>query len=121
MTEIDTDVNAAALAEFKMGKHGIKQSLVYITIGTGVGVGVIAGGRTVHGLTHPEGGHIMYYNFYSAYRSLLNSTLISKEYVPITKDRLALKEWCVINRLQNAFKYPSLHLLTFLMTPRCGE
>ncbi len=59
LTKIDTDVNAAAMAEFKLGKHAIKQSLVYITIGTGVGVGVIVNGKPIHGLTHPEGGHIM--------------------------------------------------------------
>jgi fructokinase len=58
-TKIDTDVNAAAMAEFKLGKHEIKQSLVYITIGTGVGVGVIVNGKPIHGLTHPEGGHIV--------------------------------------------------------------
>jgi fructokinase len=58
-TLIDTDVNAAALAEFKLGKHEVKESLAYVTIGTGVGVGVIAQGRCIHGLTHPEGGHIV--------------------------------------------------------------
>lgn len=56
---IDTDVNAAAYAEFKLGKHAVKESLAYITVGTGVGVGVIAQGKTIHRLTHPEGGHIM--------------------------------------------------------------
>lgn len=58
-TGIDTDVNAAAYAEFKLGKHGAQESLAYITVGTGVGVGVIAQGKTIHGLTHPEGGHIV--------------------------------------------------------------
>lgn len=58
-TGIDTDVNAAAYAEFKLGKHSAQESLAYITVGTGVGVGVIAQGKTIHGLTHPEGGHIM--------------------------------------------------------------
>lgn len=58
-TGIDTDVNSAAYAEFKLGKHAAQESLAYITVGTGVGVGVIAQGKTIHGLTHPEGGHIM--------------------------------------------------------------
>jgi fructokinase len=57
--KIDTDVNSCAFAEFKLGNHHAKNSLVYITVGTGVGVGVVVHGKTVHGLTHPEGGHIM--------------------------------------------------------------
>ena len=57
--EIDTDVNAAAYAEYTLGNHTVRESLVYVTVGTGVGVGVISHGKTVHGLTHPEGGHIM--------------------------------------------------------------
>jgi len=56
---MDTDVNAAAVAEFKKGNHGCKNSLVYITVGTGIGVGVVVDGKPVHGLTHPEGGHII--------------------------------------------------------------
>jgi fructokinase len=49
---LDTDVNAAALAE----AEGI-DDLVYITIGTGVGGGLLSGGRLVHGVLHPEFGH----------------------------------------------------------------
>jgi fructokinase len=55
----DTDVNAPAYAEFHLGNHDVKESLVYVTVGTGVGIGVIANKKTVHGLVHPEGGHII--------------------------------------------------------------
>ena len=68
----DTDVNAPALAEFRhrchlqnitkhIGENKDKEkqltSLAYITIGTGVGVGLIINSAPVHGILHPEGGH----------------------------------------------------------------
>jgi fructokinase len=55
---IQTDVNGAALAE---GRWGAAQGLgahAYITIGTGVGVGMISGGRPLQGYTHGEAGHM---------------------------------------------------------------
>lgn len=56
---IDTDVNAAALAEYSWG-NALKASVaIYITIGTGVGGGVIINGKTLHGLVHPEIGHTL--------------------------------------------------------------
>lgn len=55
----DLDVNAAAFGEFSWvpENQGLK-SLVYFTIGTGIGAGVIINGKVVHGLTHPEAGHV---------------------------------------------------------------
>jgi fructokinase len=54
---IDTDVNAAALAESRLGA-GQGQDCAYITVGTGIGMGMVSQGRCVHGLLHPEAGHI---------------------------------------------------------------
>lgn len=54
----DTDVNGAALAEATWGNAKGLNSCVYYTIGTGVGVGVYSEGKLVHGLLHPEAGHI---------------------------------------------------------------
>ncbi len=55
---IETDVNAAALAEARWGAGVGHGSLLYLTIGTGVGGGFISDGRLLQGLSHPEMGHI---------------------------------------------------------------
>lgn len=58
-TGFDTDVNSAALGELLRGAGQGLSSLVYMTIGTGIGGGVIANGRLVTGLIHPELGHML--------------------------------------------------------------
>ncbi|MCW3846071.1 ROK family protein [Sphingomonas sp. LB-2] len=55
---IQTDVNGAALAEARWGAAQGLTSHAYITIGTGVGVGLVTGGRPVQGLAHGEAGHM---------------------------------------------------------------
>jgi len=54
----DTDVNAAALAEHRWGAGRELAHLVYLTVGTGIGGGVLIDGAPLHGLMHPEIGHI---------------------------------------------------------------
>ena len=55
---VDTDVNAAALAESRHAPDGPLDSLTYITVGTGIGGGAVIGGRPFRGLLHSEMGHI---------------------------------------------------------------
>jgi len=55
---VDTDVNGAALAEHRWGAGRGADPFVYVTVGTGVGGGAIVHGRALHGLAHPEMGHL---------------------------------------------------------------
>ena len=54
----DTDVNAAALAEHRWGSAQDVQNLVYLTVGTGIGGGALVNGKPIHGVMHPEMGHL---------------------------------------------------------------
>ncbi len=55
----DTDVNGAALGEHRWGAGQDVDNLIYLTVGTGIGGGVMVNGGLLHGLTHPETGHLM--------------------------------------------------------------
>ncbi len=54
----DTDVNAAALGEWRWGAGQGLDTLLYLTVGTGIGGGGLSNGMLMHGLLHPEIGHI---------------------------------------------------------------
>lgn len=55
----DTDVNGSALGEATWGITKGLENSVYITIGTGVGMGIMSNGKLLHGMLHPEAGHIL--------------------------------------------------------------
>jgi fructokinase len=54
----DTDVNAAALGEHRWGAAQDVDTMLYLTVGTGIGGGALVHGHLLHGLLHPEMGHI---------------------------------------------------------------
>jgi fructokinase len=56
---VETDVNAAAIAESRRGVLVGADPAIYITVGTGIGGGVLVGARPIHGLLHPELGHLI--------------------------------------------------------------
>lgn len=56
---LDTDVNGSCLGEMTYGAGRGLSSVVYITVGTGIGAGICMDGRLVHGMLHPEAGHML--------------------------------------------------------------
>lgn len=55
----DTDVNASVLGEVTFGQAKGKNCVIYLTIGTGVGGGIYIEGNLLHGMLHPETGHVL--------------------------------------------------------------
>ena len=55
----DTDVNGSCLGEVTFGSAKGLKNVIYITIGTGIGAGIMSGGQLLHGNLHPEAGHII--------------------------------------------------------------
>lgn len=55
---LETDVNAAALGEALLGQGRGKNTVAYVTVGTGIGAGIVKEGQILNGTTHPEIGHI---------------------------------------------------------------
>jgi len=59
LVEVETDVNSSAMGEFSEGAAVDCENFVYVTVGTGIGAGIFAGGKLMQGISHPEVGHMM--------------------------------------------------------------
>lgn len=59
MVDLTTDVNGSAIGEFTEGAAVGCENFVYVTVGTGIGAGIFAGGKLVQGISHPEVGHML--------------------------------------------------------------
>lgn len=55
----DTDVNGSVLGEVTFGQAKGKKCVLYLTIGTGIGGGIYINGELLHGMMHPEAGHVL--------------------------------------------------------------
>ena len=55
----DTDVNGSVLGEVTYGCMQGLNNAIYMTVGTGIGIGVYSNGSLLHGMLHPEGGHVI--------------------------------------------------------------
>jgi fructokinase len=55
----DTDVNGSVLGEVTFGQAKGKKNVIYLTIGTGIGAGIYTEGTLLHGMMHPEAGHLL--------------------------------------------------------------
>ena len=55
----DTDVNGSVLGEVTFGAAKGKSCVMYLTFGTGVGAGIYIEGKLLHGMLHPEAGHVL--------------------------------------------------------------
>ncbi|HEY5729636.1 MAG TPA: ROK family protein [Anaerolineales bacterium] len=73
----DTDVNGAALGEWTWGAAQGLDTFIYLTIGTGIGGGGMVNGKLMHGLLHPEMGHIV---------------------IPHDKERDPYEGWCLFHK-----------------------
>lgn len=59
LVEFETDVNGSAVGEFSEGAAVGCENFVYVTVGTGIGAGIFAGGKLMQGISHPEVGHML--------------------------------------------------------------
>jgi len=57
--ELETDMNGACLGELTFGCARGLDSVVYVSIGTGIGAGIAVNGQLLHGMIHPEAGHML--------------------------------------------------------------
>lgn len=123
----DTDVNGSVLGEYTWGIAKGLHSCIYITIGTGVGVGVVVDGRLLHGMMHPEGGHILLHKLpqdtYEGFCPFHKNCMESLAAGPAIEERWGQKTFHLVDReevweLEAEYIAQALVNYTMLVSPQ---
>lgn len=126
---IDTDCNVCAMYEFLQLKNqksknntvSVKESMCYVTVGTGVGIGLIINSKTVHGALHPEGGHVKVDRHPREYPGFNGVCPFHSDCVEGMVSNVAIKERLGLNSVDDVKNVKDSHLVWDLLGHYMGQ